>query len=195
MLTKFFIIIYFHSFLKLIIAGCTVSESYDLHSWAERYNWSDNYCCDSSNYNNCKYGIVSTKTHTSKVAVMANAGFFDSVKVSLNSEYTYTKQWQMKIDMDIRPGTCKYVDISTTRVERFAKGECCYWVIFWTCSKQETRWHYTRDRASYVMMEVQYRNGRIGRGAPVEIERGEVLPNLVEEEITVENLGNETTIN
>ncbi|PVU99220.1 hypothetical protein BB559_000895 [Furculomyces boomerangus] len=181
MLTEFFIIIYLPCFLKLIIAGCTVLDTYDLHNWEKRHQWSDKYCCDISNSNNCKFELENTVPYIAEVEVIENKSFFDSAKTQISPEYTYTKQWGMKIDIEMKPGTCKYIDISTTRTERLAKGECCYWAIFWYCSYQETRWHYTQNSALYFLMEAQCKNGEIEKETLVEIERGVLFPKFIEQ--------------
>ncbi|PVU89036.1 hypothetical protein BB561_005578 [Smittium simulii] len=173
---KKFVLCFLFFFFEIQLS-CNVLNEWESHSWDERYQLSNYFCCDISNRGPCRYGIVETSAHTLKAIAVAEDGVFEQIKYKIQTEYTNMKTFQMKIDMDVQPGTCKYIDLETVRVERVAEAECCRWAIFWSCGRNIVRWHYTKSNAYYKMMQVEWRNGRAGRGAPIEVHRFPVIPN------------------
>ncbi|OMH78773.1 hypothetical protein AX774_g7826 [Zancudomyces culisetae] len=132
------------------------------------------FCCDTSVQGSCKWGVVQTNALTLNISVRAGGEFYKLIKGQLNSGLVSTTTFTMNINMEVNPGRCKWVDIGTTRLNRRAEGECCWWGVSWLCSKDSTEWHRTSTNAMYAMKETDYRNGKIGRGVPIIVEEGMV---------------------
>ncbi|PVV00171.1 hypothetical protein BB559_000068 [Furculomyces boomerangus] len=139
---------------SIVQCGCLYSYKKELSTRKEKKKWSENYCCNDSNKTNCSFSNEESFEYTYTTSASIGISFFNSVSAQVGESVTQGKSFKKTFNYDVVPGTCKYVDVTVEKAKLQVLGFCSYWYTFGMYMPEYAILEYTKDVATFDMIEI-----------------------------------------